>query len=186
MKLQGKASYLIPFGQEHLNDDNYLQWLRDYDVMKTINRPEYLEPVGFEEVKKYCESVLSSRTDIFWALYDTSDDTFIGTTRVSKIDSFANTADVGILIGDRTKWGKGIATDAIWTMCKYLFEERDVRKISAGAMAVNTAMIKVFEKLGFQKEGVFRKQDKFEGDYHDHIYFGCFMDEFNFNIGTSE
>ena len=179
-KLDGEISYLIVFNEEHINDQKYLSWLRDYEVMKTINRIEYIEkPIPFEEVQEYCHAVINSAEDIFLALYDKKEDLFIGTVRISKINRHANTADVGILIGDRTKWGKGIATDAIHTACSYLFNTLGVRKITAGCMQENIGMIKVFEKLGFEKEGVFRKQEKIEDRFCDHIYFGCFKSEFN-------
>jgi RimJ/RimL family protein N-acetyltransferase len=46
-------------------------------------------------------------------------------------------------------------------------------------MAANPAMIHVFEKLGFQQEGVLRSQDELpEGGYGDHILLGCLKSEF--------
>lgn len=180
-KMEGRNCYLVVFNEMHMNDERYYKWLCDYDVMKTINRIEYIMPIRFEEVKKYCESVINSKTDIFLALYDKNDGSFTGTLRISKIDWHIRTADVGILIGDKSKWGKGIATDAIHTVCGYLFNILGMRKLTSGCMAINVGMIKVFKKLGFQQEGVFRGQDRFEGSYCDHIYFGCFKDEFLFN-----
>lgn len=178
-KLEGNICYLTPFEDKHVNDANYLKWLRDYDVIKTINRLDYIVPVSFEEVKKYCDAVMSSKTDIFMALYYKPEDVFVGTVRISSINWHTRTADIGILIGDKTKWGKGIATDAVSTVGEYLFNVLGMRKLTAGTMGVNKGMIKVFGKLGFQQEGVFRKQDRIEGDYCDHVYFGCFKDEFN-------
>lgn len=180
-KLEGKISYLVPFTEKHLNDKNYLKWLQDYDVIKTINRLEYVNaPVKLAQLKEYYQEVSNSKTNIFLALYFKKEDRFVGTVKVGKINADTKCADVGILIGDKTKWSRGIATDAIHTICVYLFEGLKMRKLTAGAMAVNPAMIKVFEKLGFKQEGVFRKQDKFEDTYCDHIYFGCFRDEFKF------
>jgi RimJ/RimL family protein N-acetyltransferase len=181
-KLEGKISYLIPFDENHLNDKRYLAWLHDYDVIKTIGRLEYVrKPVSFKEVKRYYESVLSSKADIFWALYYKEGDEFIGTVKISKINQETKSADIGILIGDKPKWGKGVATDAVRTVGKYLFDTLKMRKLTSGTMAINIGMVKVFEKLGFKREGVFRKQNRFEDGYCDHIYFGCFRDEFKDN-----
>jgi RimJ/RimL family protein N-acetyltransferase len=45
-------------------------------------------------------------------------------------------------------------------------------------MAVNGAMIAVFEKLGFREEGRLRAQDRLEdGSFCDHALLGCFPDE---------
>lgn len=177
MKIDGKISYAVPFGKKHMHDPDYLKWLRDYEVMKTINRPEYLKPIPFKEVKKYCESVMNSKHDIFSAIYDKEDDAFIGTLRI-KLDPRAKNADIGILVGDRSRWGKGIATDIISAASAHLFTKMKMRKLTAGAMAVNAGMIRVFERLGFKREGILRKHDAFESKYCDHIYFGCFKNEF--------
>ena len=177
-RLEGHRSFLVPFEERHLRDEEYFGWVRDYEVIKTINRLEYVRPVSFAEVKEYCEGVMRSKSDVFLALYSKGEERFIGTIRASRIDWVNRTADVGILIGDRAYWGRGIATDALGTLCRYLFERLGLRKLTAGLMRINPAMLKVFEKLGFQEEGVFRRQDWFEGDYVDHVYLGCFREEF--------
>jgi RimJ/RimL family protein N-acetyltransferase len=180
-KLQGEISYLIPFDEKHLNDVNYLIWLRDYEVIKFINRLDYICPVDFDSVKEYCNTVIKSKNDIFLAIYYKKKDKFIGTIRVNNINWHTRIADIGILIGDKDYWGKGVAKDSIYSISKYLFEILGIRKLTAGLMDINPAMQKVFEKLGFQEEGVMRKADRFEGEYIDHIYMGCFKEEFNIN-----
>lgn len=178
MKLEGKISYLVPFDEHHLHSGDYMSWLRDYEVIKTINRLDYLTPVSFAEVKQYCETVMQSTSDIFMAINAKDKDIFIGTIRVSRLSWVTGIADVGILIGDKDYWGKGIATDAIATIGQHLFDRLGMRKLTAGLMDINPSMLRVFEKLGFQKEGVFRKHDLFEGAYVDHIHMGCFKEEF--------
>ncbi len=185
-RLEGKKCYLVPFEESHLRSEDYFRWLRDYEVVKTINRLEYVRPVSFAEVKEYCEKVMRSPSDVFLAIHSREEDRFIGTIRSSRIDRVNRTADVGILIGDREYWGRGIATDAIAALSTYLFERLGMRKLTAGLMRVNPAMLRVFEKLGFRQEGVFRKQDFFEGDYVDHIYLGCFREEFTPPGGRAE
>jgi RimJ/RimL family protein N-acetyltransferase len=72
------------------------------------------------------------------------------------------------------------ATDAICTCGTYLFHDLGLRKLTAGLMGVNEQMLRVFLKLGFVVEGTRRQQDRFEDGYCDHIYLGCFADEFGF------
>lgn len=178
MKLGGKLIYLVPFGTEHLQAPEYLAWLRDYEVVKTINRPEYLEPIPFEEVKQYVETLWKSDNDIFMAVMNRTGNRFVGTVRAARIDRRTLTADLGILIGDRNYWGSGVATDALSTLAEYLFQELGLRRLTAGLLEPNRAMLRVFEKLGFVREGVFRKHDLYEGEYVDHIHLGCFQNEF--------
>lgn len=178
-KLEGNVSYLIPFGEKHLNNKCYFKWLRDYDVVKTINRLDYICPISFDEVKEYCEKVIRSKNDIFFAINFRENHKFIGTLRVNRIDWYTRTADIGILIGEKDYWRKGVATDSIFTVSIYLFKILGMRKLVANYMEINPGMGRVFNKLGFKVEGRFRKTDSFEGEYKDHIYMGCFEDEFN-------
>ena len=177
-RLEGIKTILEPFVERHLMDPSYLRWLQDYDVIKTINRPDYLRPVSFVEVKEYCETLQRSHTDMFFAILDRKGDRFIGTLRVSQLNWRTRTADIGILIGERGAWGRGLGTDAISTMGRYLFERLGLRRLTAGLMSVNPGMKKVFESLGFQQEGVLRGHDLFEGEYVDHFLMGCMKNEF--------
>lgn len=178
--LSGKMTSLVPFSKEHIENPDYFGWLTDYEVVKTINRLDYMMPVSKEAVRDYCQAVLASNSDIFFAIKLSAEDRFVGTLRVAHINWRAQTADVGILVGDRSVWGQGVATDAIRVAGTYLFQNLGLRKLTAGLMAVNEPMRRVFLGLGFHEEGRLRMQDRYEDTYCDHIYLGCFKDEFRF------
>ena len=172
--LKGDKVYLEPFSPDHRDDPRYLGWLHDYEVIKTLNLPAYVaEPVPYELVAAYCDRLINSDTDLFLAIHDQRDDRFVGTIKAAHIDWYAETADIGIMIGEKSVWGHGIATDSIRLLCTYLFSSMKLRRLTAGAMSINPAMIAVFEKLGFQREGCLRDHDRHENGYCDHIYLGC-------------
>lgn len=178
LRLEGRVTYLVPFSERHLRDPRYLSWLRDYEVAKTIGRPEFLTEISFKEIEGYFRRISQSENDLFFALHMRQDDVFIGTAKAGHIDRDAGIADIGIIIGSRDRWGQGLATDALQCLCAYMFGARGMRRLTAGAMAVNPAMIRVFEKLGFRREGTLRQHVPFEGGYTDHVLLGCFRDEF--------
>jgi [ribosomal protein S5]-alanine N-acetyltransferase len=177
--LQGRLCRLEPFTEHHLANPEYLAWLRDAEVVQTLNLPSYLEkPVSFEEVEHYCDALLESQNDLFFAIHPPDDGGFIGTAKAGHINWFSGTADIGIMIGRKDAWGQGMASDALAILCTYLFADTGLRRLTAGVMATNPAMIRVFEKLGFQREGIFRQQDRLGDEYIDHIHLGCLKDEF--------
>jgi len=177
--LYGEKCRLRPFKATHLEDPLYLGWLRDPEVVKNLNLPHYLETrVSFSQISAYCHSIWNSPNDIFYALHLANDDTFIGTVKAGHINWHAGTADLGILIGLRKMWGKGIASEALSLLASHLFEKAKLRRLTAGVMDTNPAMIRVFEKLGFQREGTFRQQDRLGDAYIDHIHLGCLEHEF--------
>ena len=48
-------------------------------------------------------------------------------------------------------WGKGIASDTVQLMVRYLYEETDIEIITASTMVENRASARVLEKAGFRK-----------------------------------
>lgn len=179
LRLVGHETYLVPFGPDHLQEPAYLSWLRDAEVVKTLNLPHYVEgPVPLQEVRAYCERMMSSDNDLFLAIHLQQDEVFVGTAKAGHIDWYAETADVGIMIGRKDLWGCGLAQDAVAALCRHLFGSLGLRRLAAGSMASNPAMIHVFEKLGFRREGVFRQQDRLGDMYVDHVHLGCLRAEF--------
>lgn len=71
-------------------------------------------------------------------------------------DVYRKTGEIGYWIGE-PYWGKGIATKAIDLITSYGFDELNLVRIHAGVFEFNISSMKVLEKNGFKKEGVFRK-----------------------------
>ena len=180
MKFSGQRTYLVPFLQQHLENPCYIEWLRDVDVVKYIGREEYLLPVQFDQVNDYVRGLWNDSTCAFFALYRKDQDSFIGTAKVAfggEAGLRARIADLGIMIGDKASWGKGFAGDAIMAMSQYAFDVLGARKLSAGAVDGNIAVIRAFRKAGFVEEGRLRQKVFVGGDYRDHVLLGCFPDE---------
>jgi len=177
--LTGRNVALAPFMAKHLEDPAYLSWLRDYEVIKTLNLPDYWAPVPFERVHAYVEGLWRSPQDMFFAIIRLPEDTFVGTLRLARIDRRTGSVDIGIMIGRRELWGKGLATEAIALALRHVFDDLGLRRATAGLMAGNIGMAKVFEKNGFVLEGRFREQDLTrEGEYSDHLHYGCLRTDF--------
>jgi RimJ/RimL family protein N-acetyltransferase len=64
--------------------------------------------------------------------------------------------ELGISLFDVTDRGRGLGTEAIRLITRYLFEREDARRVQASTWVENHAMRRVFEKLGFVEEGVLR------------------------------
>ena len=179
LRLEGSKTWLEPFTQQHLNSPEYIGWLRDPEIVRTLNLPGYLAaPVPYGEVEEYCERMMTSATELFLAMHHVPDGSFVGTVKAGYINLYSGTADIGIMIGRQDLWGQGLASDALENLCAYLLDVAGLRRLTAGVMAINPAMIRVFEKLGFLREGVFRQQDRVGDDFVDHVHLGCLKQEF--------
>ena len=72
------------------------------------------------------------------------------------INQKVNAVTIGYFLAEN-HWGKGIATEAVSTLVKFLFEEVDINRIQAEVMPANEISKKVLLKNGFIKEGLLRQ-----------------------------
>jgi len=73
-----------------------------------------------------------------------------------KEDVYRRTAEIGYFIAEEY-WGKGIATEAIKQLVKYIEKNFDIVRIYAEVFEYNKASMKVLEKSGFYLESVRKK-----------------------------
>ena len=174
MELSGQKIVLKEFTEKHLNNINYINWLRDLETISQINRLEYKLPMSHTSIKNYINNLLLSENDAFFAIHSIENDEFIGTQKIGHINWHNGTGDIGILIGNKNYRGKGLSKDSIYTACKYAFDVLSLRKLTANAFCTNLPMINCFKKLGFIEEGCLKESVLYEGNYIDQCLFGLF------------
>ena len=81
-------------------------------------------------------------------------------------DVYRKSGELGFWIGEGF-WGKGIATKAVDLITEYGFIHLQLVRIQAGVFEYNHASMKVLEKNGYAKEGVFKKAIIKNGKMYD-------------------
>jgi [ribosomal protein S5]-alanine N-acetyltransferase len=100
------------------------------------------------------------------------DDLLIGTL-TAHIDSKNDVANVGIMMGEKRKWGQGFGIEAWTALCDELFLE-GIRKIEAGCMSINYRMMAICQHYGMVEEGRQDKHYLFQGGTADLVHWGKF------------
>jgi ribosomal-protein-alanine N-acetyltransferase len=177
LTLTGGKVELREFTRAHLRDPAYLAWLRDPAVMGTINRVEYLLPLEYGEVAAYVRRVIANPAEYFFALHLRRGGRFVGTLRLFAIDWRARQAEIGILIGDRQVWGRGLGTDAVRTVAAYAIDILGLERLHAGTPEPNRGMTKAFLNVGFRIEGRLRRHVRLGAATVDRLLFGMLAKE---------
>jgi len=84
---------------------------------------------------------------------DTLDDQHIGECSLFNFDFLSNTAELGVLIGEKDFWGRGYGTDAINILLQDIFTTSDLNKLFLRTLDWNIRARKCFEKCGFTAIG---------------------------------
>lgn len=180
MLIRGDRVQLQTFDAKHLYDPAYYGWLCDREVVRYIGRDELLKGFPFEEAEKYVQQLWQNPYCSFFAVHDTANGKFIGTAKVNFMSEEGRKhgiADIGIMLGERDYWGRGLSVDVLRAVSGYAFDQLKARKLSAGAFSVNEPVIKAFLRIGFRIDGRARQQLAVGDGYCDHVLMSCFEPE---------
>ncbi|MEQ8217961.1 MAG: GNAT family N-acetyltransferase [Arenibacter sp.] len=129
---------------DHISTE-YLSWLNDPKVNV------FLESKGnytMGMLKTYIEELYKNEI-YFWAIHLKGSNQHIGNLKIDPINVRLNSGEYGILMGDRSNWGKGYAKEASIRILKYCFEELKLSKITLGVIQDNVNAVGLYEKIGF-------------------------------------
>jgi len=161
--------YLEPLKASDVTD-NYVNWLND----PVIN--QYLESRHVKHdlpsVKLFVEIMSNDDKNFLFGMFCNKTSKHIGNIKLGPVDYRYKRAEIGLIIGDKNYWGKGVATEAISAVCQYAADTLKLNKVEAGCYASNIGSKKLFLKSGFKIEGTFHQHFILRGAAEDCIRFG--------------
>jgi RimJ/RimL family protein N-acetyltransferase len=89
-------------------------------------------------------------------------------------------------IGERDAWGQGYGTEALHLALQYAFDELNLHRITLTVIAYNERAIALYERAGFQREGVFREFGQRDGKRYDMYLYGLLRPEWESGAGTRQ
>jgi RimJ/RimL family protein N-acetyltransferase len=92
------------------------------------------------------------------------------------VDEVHQVADLGIMIGERKAWGGAYGPESWTAVCGYLFDSRGLRKITAGTIETNVAMVELMNKTGMVEDGRRKAECLWEGREVDVVHAALFRD----------
>jgi RimJ/RimL family protein N-acetyltransferase len=149
--LSGGRVVLRPLEKEHLA--RCVKWFNDPDVTYYLGREQ---PLTMAEEERWFAEYRSKVDEEIYAIE--VDGNHIGNVGLHGIDRANRKASLGIVIGEKEYWSKGLGTDAMRTVLQYAFEGLRLHKVNLDVIDYNRRAIRVYERCGFVKEGVRRDE----------------------------
>jgi [ribosomal protein S5]-alanine N-acetyltransferase len=165
--LIGDKVYLRPL--EKADAPLIVPWFNDQEVIRTLLR---YRPLTLREEEEYLDQVTRNEGNVILGIVLRETDRLIGATGLHKIDFRNRHSCFGILIGEKTEWGKGYGTEATGLVVRYAFETLNLNRVWLQAFEYNPSGLRAYEKVGFRREGVLRQDCYREGRYWDTIIMG--------------
>ncbi len=124
-------------------------------------------PYTKADAEDFIRSTLSAAPDSLFAFAIFSEGRLCGSISVMRQNNIhRRTGELGYYIAEEF-WGRGIATEAVGKICRYVFENTDLVRIFAEPFSYNKASCRVLEKNAFQLEGLLRSNAEKNGKILD-------------------
>lgn len=154
------------------DSDAALWQVWDVDPEVQAHMPEPVnEPQDISEQHEYIRECEAEEDGYYWSI-DTKVGTTIGTVALTDINDYHKLAELGVVIGDKSFWGKGVASEAVTAVVQYAFTNLGIVRISAETEAGNIGVQKVLERAGFEQDGVFKSARVKNGERIDVHHYG--------------
>ena len=175
--IDGSSIYLRALEREDLN--NVLGWVNNPEVtyyMVTGQKPSTLD-----DIEKEYEATTGDGKNIVFAIIDKKTNNHIGNIGLYSIRPVSCAAELRIIIGDKSVWGKGVGAEACILIVRYAFDRLNLNKVFLGVNKDNPGGVKCYENAGFVEEGVLRDEIYRNGRFYDAVRMSILREEFEKN-----
>jgi RimJ/RimL family protein N-acetyltransferase len=100
------------------------------------------------------------------------DGAHLGNIKIGPINPHHSYADVSYFVGERSVWGRGLATDAIRIASRFGFDRLGLHRLQAGVYAGNLGSARSLEKGGYRQEGIWRSAVVGSDGWEDVLRYG--------------
>lgn len=164
--------------------DARTRWFADPEVTR------YLPLAGKsslprESVEAYLASVITNDRPLLDFSIDHADGRPIGSCSLRDFDR-ANRAELSLIIGERWAWGKGYGREAMRLLVDYGFQDLGLNTIWLVVRADNDRAVRLWERLGFRRDGVMRAAAYVDGVYYDKLIMSLMRAEWGDHLRSED
>jgi len=144
----------------------FVRWFNDPEVRRYLLM---YTPMSHAQEERWFASTLERQDDFLFGIEAREADTWvhIGNLGLHRVDWRNRCALFGIVLGEKSYWGRGYGTEATRTMLRYAFDELNLHRVELETYAFNPRARRCYHKAGFRDEGVRREAHYRDGVYHD-------------------
>lgn len=153
---------------------NYHKWFNDQDINEFNSHAIY--PMTLQAIHEYLRGI--DKSNLHLSIFLKSENQHIGNISLQSIDYINRSAELAILMGEKSFWGKGYSTVACKLLMMHGFEKMNLNRIYCGTSELNTGMQKLALKVGMKLEG--RRLDAifYKNEYVDLLEYGILKHDF--------
>jgi RimJ/RimL family protein N-acetyltransferase len=159
------------------------RWYRDSDFMRRLDA-DIAAPKTEKQVAEFIEEQQKSGKGFAFAIRPINSEDLIGYCALEEILWSQQVTWLAIAIGEAAQRGQGYGEEALRLLVRFAFDELNLRRVQLTVFSYNEPAIRLYEKLGFQREGVFREFLRRDGQVYDMLLYGLLRREWETHDAT--
>jgi len=157
-------------------------WYEDGEFARLFDAsPAY--PKTESTLIKWMETTDRDRDAIALGIRLHYSDDLIGYVEIDGIQWAHGCGWLAIGIGNPSQRQKGYGTEAMQLLLRFAFHELNLHRLQLSVFSYNEAAIRLYEKLGFTREGAFREYLQRDGKRYDMLLYGLLASEWEAQQG---
>ena len=162
--IRGERIFLRP--AEKADVPIFVRWFADAEMVSLLGgRAPFSEAMEEQWFNRMVEN--QGKDHYHFVMCRIEDGQPIGTISLMRVDEVNGSAGVGISIGEKPLWGKGLGTDAMNALLDFGFGQLRLERIWLDVYDFNKRAKRSYEKSGFVVEGIQRHAHYSQGKYQD-------------------
>jgi RimJ/RimL family protein N-acetyltransferase len=160
----------------------FTQWFADYDLMRLLH-PGAVRLVNEDAELEWFERMQNDSRTWCFAIVVGAEQRLVGSCSLMNVEGKNRKATLGISIADPTARGQGLGFEAMTLLLEFGFLELNLNRIQLHVFGFNERAVKLYERLGFEREGILRQSVYREGRYWDEHIMGLLREAYKPRAG---
>lgn len=182
MSLMLKGDRVVLRPVERADLPSFTEWFGQYELQRLLN-PGSIRLVNEDAELDWYERMQNDSRIWCFAIAIKEDNRAIGSCSLMNVDGKNRKAILGISIADPAMRNQGLGAEAMALLLEFGFLELNLHRIALHVFGFNQRAIKLYERLGFQHEGVLRQSVYREGRYWDEHIMSLLRSEYQPRAG---
>lgn len=155
----------------------FVAWLNDPEVRSNL---ELVNPLSMAQEERWFQGVLErSPSEQPLVIEVLQGETWqpLGNCALFNIEQHDRLAEIGIFVGEKSFWNRGIGTRAMRLLLRHAFLDLNLNRAFLRVYETNPRGVRCYEKAGLKHEGRMRQARFRQGKYIDVLLMAALRDE---------
>lgn len=152
------------------------RWQQDNDYLRHLDANAAF-PRNESQIAEWMRDGQRGRENFLFGIRTVFNDDLIGFLELGEVMWTHRSTWLALGIGEREQRGKGYGYEAMTLALDFVFRELNLHRVQLTVFGYNEAAIRLYEKLGFTREGVYREFLERDGQRYDMYLYGILRRE---------